>query len=415
MRRITEEALSSQRDLAIRTIKWLMCSFRPLTGDELVSAVTLVLDQPSELDITLDMVLDSCKHLIVQDEDGIVKFAHLSVEEYLQSFLLNGRQEFSLQESHAQASISCLLYLSVRSRKPEERPKKYSFHAYALMYWAAHCTECSEVRTDNVRPLGHMLRRLLVEDLGPFEEWSRAFEAESKETTATFEMDVILDMWDDTLAFESSKDLIRPHPFLICCVFDLSEVLDILELGPEPKLSTDRTEADVKARGVFLAVKYRRKDTLMLLLEIKDINTEGNDTASGKTALHESVQAERLDFVELLVMRGANINAEDMKGNTPLHYAALATDPGIALILLNSGANVNARNQEGIMPLNTAIKDGWQDVIEALIENGANPNARSQDHDGSGGTHEPLFNDELDNPALFDGDTVTIPMNTEYA
>ena len=52
-------------------------------------------------------------------------------------------------------------------------------------------------------------------------------------------------------------------------------------------------------------------------------------------------------LVELLLSKGASINAMDDYFFTPLHYAAECGHTGIAELLLERGASIEAINKDG--------------------------------------------------------------------
>ncbi len=74
----------------------------------------------------------------------------------------------------------------------------------------------------------------------------------------------------------------------------------------------------------------------------------------------------RLDAVEQLIEKGADINATDQYGCTPLHWAAYTGFTEIVALLLGKGANINVTDQNGWTPLAyAAYKD--HDKIVALL------------------------------------------------
>lgn len=67
------------------------------------------------------------------------------------------------------------------------------------------------------------------------------------------------------------------------------------------------------------AISFGHKDAAELLISKgAGVNAKDND---GKTSLHKAMSLERTDGAELLVTRGANVNAKDNKGETPLQTA----------------------------------------------------------------------------------------------
>jgi len=85
----------------------------------------------------------------------------------------------------------------------------------------------------------------------------------------------------------------------------------------------------------------------------------------------------------LLLMRGADVNAKDIRDNTALHRASMHGHTDVAEILLEAGANVNAKDDiRGKTALHCAARNRHMDVARLLLEAGADVNAR----DGNGWT-----------------------------
>ena len=82
--------------------------------------------------------------------------------------------------------------------------------------------------------------------------------------------------------------------------------------------------------------------------------------------------------VQLLLDRGANINAEDSEGYTALINASVTNSPDMVRLLLSKGANVNAPSnlmvkgkKAGFTPLMIAKGKGRQEIVKLLTEAGA--------------------------------------------
>ncbi|WP_253303281.1 ankyrin repeat domain-containing protein [Wolbachia endosymbiont of Phyllotreta cruciferae] len=80
-------------------------------------------------------------------------------------------------------------------------------------------------------------------------------------------------------------------------------------------------------------------------------------------------------LVELILGKGANIEAKDRDSCTPLHYAALGGQLENARFLVDKGANINAIcHTDRRKPIHTAAMEGHKNVIEFFISKGINVN-----------------------------------------
>ena len=97
---------------------------------------------------------------------------------------------------------------------------------------------------------------------------------------------------------------------------------------------------------------------------VKEYLAEGVDVSTkdgkfGVTPLSWAVLGRQIDAVELLVLKGADVNAGNRDGNTPLHTAAFLGEYEIAQLLVKNGADVNVRNEDGDAPMNSLEAD-WE-------------------------------------------------------
>jgi ankyrin repeat protein len=94
----------------------------------------------------------------------------------------------------------------------------------------------------------------------------------------------------------------------------------------------------------------------------------------GHSLLHEAARA-RTDpakLVELLIAKGADVNAKNARGDTPLHLACYAN---VAELLIAKGADINAKDRPGYTPLHSAAEANHLEVAELLISKGADAKA----------------------------------------
>lgn len=140
---------------------------------------------------------------------------------------------------------------------------------------------------------------------------------------------------------------------------------------------------------VFMSVKstgetmYEEFNDVAVFGEIDKVNEllEGDNSLVnakdeyGFTVLHNVVGEHNFDMVELLVQKGADVNAQNDEGIAPPHLAAYAEN---AKILIKNGAKVDIESNLNETPLYVATTEHEDiDVMEVLLENGANPNHKN--------------------------------------
>lgn len=106
----------------------------------------------------------------------------------------------------------------------------------------------------------------------------------------------------------------------------------------------------------------------------------------GMTPLHAACRRETVstDVLQLLIKKGADVNARDNNGHTPIFYF---TGPGFAIgqdktvkgasALIDAGARVNVADKDGNTPLHLASKNGIAMLVKTLIDRGTDVNARN--------------------------------------
>lgn len=99
-------------------------------------------------------------------------------------------------------------------------------------------------------------------------------------------------------------------------------------------------------------------------------------TGMRQSYLHMAAAHGNERVLNLLVERGANVNARTRDGETPLHSAAVCNQKNSAQILLRSGALLNAEDSNGVTPIEHAVKNNHSEMVRTFMERGALKNER---------------------------------------
>jgi len=168
---------------------------------------------------------------------------------------------------------------------------------------------------------------------------------------------------------------------------------------------------DKEGRTPFHTIFYtegyvNKKIAELLIAKGADVNaTDKNANTVLHVAVYNRYWSKQNDvqktrfIIDFLFSIGADVNAKDNMGNTPLH---LAKSKEIAELLIAHGADVNAKNNIGYYPLDMVIQD-WKryftepnrhlyETVELLILKGANVNTVYKGEHLDGGGNTPLHN-----------------------
>ena len=160
--RIQSAAKTSQQ-VAYNAMKWVLCSERTLSIEEFIAAIAVDPDGQI-ISLKISQVLDMCCNLLVLDEEsGTFRFAHLSVREYLEDC-----EDFTSTKVNASVVERCLKPYTSKWRSNEDHLLK----KYASKFLLGHFRnlEVDEL-TDKSK---EVIRRFLIcgNHIAPsFENW----------------------------------------------------------------------------------------------------------------------------------------------------------------------------------------------------------------------------------------------------
>eukprot|EP01064_Diplonema_japonicum_P031719 TRINITY_DN5753_c0_g1_i2.p1 TRINITY_DN5753_c0_g1~~TRINITY_DN5753_c0_g1_i2.p1 ORF type:complete len:467 (+),score=87.85 TRINITY_DN5753_c0_g1_i2:64-1464(+) len=189
------------------------------------------------------------------------------------------------------------------------------------------------------------------------------------------------------LNFSAHDDTYRYTPLHYAAQQGCPEIIDYLS-PLNPGL------VDLKSKEGFTplhcAVTEDERSSVEALLRNKaNVNIRN---IRGMSPLHVAVSAARHDssMVALLLRHGAFIHAKDSEGFSPMH--CMTSIPEVIDLLVSKGANVNAISNNKSTPLHSyVVQYASSDVVARLLERGADINA--QDEQGKTPVHHMLTYD----------------------
>lgn len=150
---------------------------------------------------------------------------------------------------------------------------------------------------------------------------------------------------------------------------DGRRTMSLLLRGANPNARDERGQT-----ALLIALKEESEKALKSLLEHPGLDTNLAN-AAGESPLMLAALRGRLDWVQALRQRGAEINRP---GWTPLHYACSGPDEGVVDWLLLQGAEIDARSPNGSTPLMLAAGYGGISSAERLLKAGAKAGLRNE-------------------------------------
>ncbi|MCJ1393148.1 hypothetical protein MMC18_006020 [Xylographa bjoerkii] len=96
------------RRIVTKALRWISCCIHHFGPLMLHTAVMIDEDSSLARSITPSVILRLCSNFLIEERGGTVQFAHLSVREFLEEKRIDGILQFSIAESNAQVTETCL-------------------------------------------------------------------------------------------------------------------------------------------------------------------------------------------------------------------------------------------------------------------------------------------------------------------
>jgi ankyrin repeat protein len=421
------------RALADRAFMWVMCACKPLSSEELISAIRL----DSEKDIfdlsdkiTESQLLHLCNNLLVIDSRRRVwKFSHLSVTEYFED------NHWGLRQAHCYAAKICLRLLMETYKEPrtgsvdrlghghddKSRARdifdpKHSLQKYSRHHWITHVQTQEEQEADPV--LAGLLKTFLGspgESSLQYREWFLQVSADrlrlstsvfsyinmdeiSPKNSAVFAMcyfsfyALLSDWWRDAEIPLSHTNSEGDNLLTLAAAAGCRPICEaLIKRGVQVNLQSRKVGSGVvnQTRGygsaLAAAATGGHTETVNYLVEQgADVNLQLQTGGYG-SALAAAAAIERTETVKYLVEHGADVNLQLQTGGYGSALAAAAAARGhteTVKYLVEQGADVNLQLQNGwygsALAAAAAAARGHTEIVKYLVEQGADVNLQLQ-------------------------------------
>jgi ankyrin repeat protein len=151
--------------------------------------------------------------------------------------------------------------------------------------------------------------------------------------------------------------------------YGLAEMVElVLEKGVSPNTPdiNGNTPLHMAAKGMYISESER------VMARLANPNREPSSTTKN---MQDKGRINYSEIMELLIARGANLEAGNNSKRTPLHIAAEANNKAAADFLIAHGAKIDSRSSWGETPFFIAVDEGHLELAEMLLTNGADVNA----------------------------------------
>ena len=347
---------TSHSKLAKNVLTWITFAKRPLTTAELCCALAV---EPDEVELDpenkpdVDDIVSVCAGLVVVDqESAIIRLVHYTTQEYFErvSSRLNPDGQVEIAET-------CLTYLSFNvfesgscatDEEFEERLSQHELLDYAAKYGGEHAR--------SVDAKVAYLACELVTQSGKFSCAAQVLFAPSYKYRGYSKNNPAV------------TGLHWIAGFGLC-----SAVNEFLRRKEDETCAVNATDSNGEGSLMYAAKHGHCAMAELLLDKGAEINAQGGDFGDALQAAsyggHEAV-------VRLLLDKGAEINAQGRRYDNALQTASYRGHEAVVRLLLDKGAEVNAQGGDYGNALQAASYRGYEAVVRLLLDKGAEINAQ---------------------------------------
>ena len=397
-----EEQNSDYRILAVKALRWVAYTYRPLKVEALREALAIELD---DLDFDVEakqeigLILDVCAGLLICDEENkMVRLVHYTAQDYFDKLASS-----KFGDAHVLIAKECLVYLnygifqnrhastddeesgtsdmvsvgtsesivemsdvaSVGGRSDtasDSQDEQYLFHllGYATTFWAQHA----------------MIKRDPTLGLREVHQFLARHPRMLLRTPSQY----------DKYPYQSYPSLLVPYFTLtgggreVVAAFHGCEIAAFYGLNDELEMFCEEVDgAQTPTHHLDSSLHHAVSNGHYRATEIVLDHGAVIDSRRTKreTALHDAARHGYLDLVKLLVARGADIDARDYDDATPLLYAGRNSREDCIIALVNSRADIHIKDYTDETILHLACDRGLLNIVNILLARNINADERN--------------------------------------
>jgi ankyrin repeat protein len=359
----------SKKALAQQMFKWIVCAKRPMLLVELAEAVAFKSTDTfwdREKIPRPERLYEACGNLVViSEDDQTIRLAHNSVQQFLLEPLLHQKLDyFHISPSQVDIELgeTCVAYLffsdfETQIAVPNRRILSISHmpEPKMIMEQATSSSGLSSI-SSSIFQFQNRLRssarssRPMDFDLAKFAKL-KSSPSRTLHDRYRF-LDYAIQNWvaHTSLFSEHNTNMWRSFKKL---ALDKNLPFDIRPWG-------DINERTKRPFSAFIqwATSVQHLPLLQLLPENCSIADE---------LLLQTIRNGNSEVVQMLVAKGANVEAKDEDGRTALHEAAALGDAAIVELLIAKKANVEAKDVYGCTALLRAAMHGHAPIVKLLM------------------------------------------------
>jgi len=135
------------------------------------------------------------------------------------------------------------------------------------------------------------------------------------------------------------------------------------------------------AYHLYLSMDYGSLQIFKALAKTVDVNSIAEYEGAFESLLFVASASGKMDYVKVLLERGADKEWRNIKGNTPLWIACCNTRMDVVEALLEAGCDPNTCNDDRVVPLISCAQRGSVEIAEILMSYGAEVNIQNKNGD----------------------------------